>query len=55
MGLVMLKRATLLPYGRQWIDAEDVSAVVAQLQDDSLTQGPMVAKFEAALCEHRSG
>jgi perosamine synthetase len=40
-----------LPYGRQWIDDDDVAAVVAQLRDPFLTQGPTVAGFEHALCE----
>ncbi|MFH1809038.1 MAG: DegT/DnrJ/EryC1/StrS family aminotransferase [Pseudomonadota bacterium] len=40
-----------LPYGRQWIDDEDVKAVLACLRDDNLTQGPRVEQFEAALCE----
>lgn len=40
-----------LPYGRQWIDDEDVDAVVRALRSDFLTQGPEVARFEAKLCE----
>jgi perosamine synthetase len=40
-----------LPYGRQWIDDDDLAAVVAQLRDPFLTQGPTVAAFEQALCE----
>jgi UDP-4-amino-4,6-dideoxy-N-acetyl-beta-L-altrosamine transaminase len=40
-----------LPYGKQLIDDNDVAAVTAQLRDDWLTQGPTVARFEAALCE----
>ncbi len=40
-----------LTYGRQSIDDDDVRAVEAQLRDDWLTQGPTVARFEAALCE----
>jgi perosamine synthetase len=39
-----------LPYGKQLIDDDDVAAVTAQLRDDWLTQGPTVARFEAALC-----
>ena len=46
----MTRRATLLSYGRQWIDDDDVQAVVEQLRSDWLTQGPTVARFEAALC-----
>lgn len=40
-----------LPYGKQLVDADDIAAVTAQLGDDWLTQGPTIAKFEAALCE----
>lgn len=40
-----------IPYGKQSIDDSDVAAVVAQLGDDWLTQGPAIARFEAALSE----
>ena len=39
----------ILPYGRQWIDDDDVEAVVAALRGDYLTTGPRVADFEASL------
>lgn len=39
-----------LPYGRQWIDGDDIAAVVACLNGDWLTQGPAVEAFEKALC-----
>jgi perosamine synthetase len=38
-----------LPYGRQWIEDEDLAAVAAVLQSDWLTTGPMVARFEEAV------
>jgi perosamine synthetase len=38
-------------YGRQCILEDDVSAVVAQLKSDWLTQGPTVESFEKAICE----
>lgn len=41
-------RDTLLPYGRQSIDEDDVQAVVATLRSDWLTTGPKVAEFEEA-------
>ncbi|PRQ08739.1 UDP-4-amino-4,6-dideoxy-N-acetyl-beta-L-altrosamine transaminase [Enhygromyxa salina] len=41
----------ILPYGRQWIDEDDIAAVVAALRSDYLTTGPTVARFEAALCD----
>jgi perosamine synthetase len=41
-------RDTLLPYGRQTIDDDDVAAVVEVLRSDWLTTGPKVAEFEEA-------
>jgi len=43
-----------IPYGRQSISAEDVQAVVAVLQSDWLTQGPMVERFEQCVAEYCS-
>jgi UDP-4-amino-4,6-dideoxy-N-acetyl-beta-L-altrosamine transaminase len=37
-----------LPYGRQTIEDDDVTAVAAALRDDFLTTGPKVAEFERA-------
>jgi len=39
-----------IPYGRQSIDASDISAVSEALQSDFLTTGPRVAEFEKSLC-----
>jgi UDP-4-amino-4,6-dideoxy-N-acetyl-beta-L-altrosamine transaminase len=39
----------LLPYGSQWIDDEDIAAVIEVLRGEWLTTGPAVAAFEAAL------
>ncbi len=44
-------RATLLPYARQTITAEDIAAVGEALASDWITQGPAVARFERALAE----
>ena len=41
-------RQEILPYGRQWLDEEDVAAVMAVLCSDWLTTGPKVAEFERA-------
>ena len=38
-----------MPYGRQWIDEDDIAAVVEVLRSDYLTTGPAVPRFEAAL------
>jgi UDP-4-amino-4,6-dideoxy-N-acetyl-beta-L-altrosamine transaminase len=40
-----------LPYGRQWLDDDDIDAAVRVLRGDWLTQGPGVAAFEQALAE----
>jgi len=39
----------LIPYGRQYIDEEDIESVVNTLRSDYLTQGPKISEFEAAL------
>jgi UDP-4-amino-4,6-dideoxy-N-acetyl-beta-L-altrosamine transaminase len=42
----------MIPYGRQDITQADIDAVVAVLQSDFLTQGPMVPRFEETVAEH---
>jgi perosamine synthetase len=44
-------RETLLPYGRQMIDDEDVAAVVEVLHSGWLTTGPKVGEFEEAFAD----
>ena len=39
----------VIPYGRQWLEEDDIAAVVEVLRDDFLTTGPAVPAFEAAL------
>src|SRR6266700_657845 len=41
-------RSTLLPYGRQSIDEDDIQAVVEALRSDWLTTGPKIDEFEEA-------
>src|SRR6266853_4409166 len=41
-------RDTLLPYGHQSIDEEDIQAVVKVLRSDWITTGPTVGEFEEA-------
>jgi UDP-4-amino-4,6-dideoxy-N-acetyl-beta-L-altrosamine transaminase len=41
----------MIPYGRQDIAQSDIDAVVDVLRSDFLTQGPVVPRFEAAVCE----
>lgn len=38
-----------LPYGRQWVDDDDIAAVTAVLRSDYLTTGPAVVAFEESL------
>ncbi len=44
-------RHSLLPYGRQWLDDDDVQAVVAALRSEWITTGPTVADFETAFAQ----
>src|SRR6201996_87688 len=44
-------RATVLPYGRQTIEDDDIAAVVEALRSDFLTTGPRVEAFETAFAE----
>ena len=41
-------RKTLLPYGRQSIEEDDIQAVVDALRSDWLTTGPKIPEFEEA-------
>jgi UDP-4-amino-4,6-dideoxy-N-acetyl-beta-L-altrosamine transaminase len=40
-----------IPYGRQWIGAEEIRAATRVLRSDFLTQGPLIEKFEAMLAK----
>lgn len=43
-----------IPYGRQWIDNEDISSAVSILRSDTIARGPKVKEFEetvAAYCQ----
>jgi perosamine synthetase len=40
-----------LPYGRQEISEADIAAVTAALRSPLITQGPLVAEFERAICD----
>ena len=42
----------MIPYGRQDISDEDVSAVAAVLRSDFLTQGPAVPEFERSVASY---
>jgi len=45
-------RQSYLPYGRQWIDDDDIEAVVEVLKGDYLTTGPYISKFEQAVAQY---
>ena len=36
----------MIPYGKHYIDQEDINAVIKVLKSDNLTQGPLIATFE---------
>jgi len=44
-------RETRLPYGRQWLDEDDIAAAVEVLRSDWLTTGPRVAEFEQSFAD----
>ena len=41
-----------IPYGRQWIDEDDINAVVEVLRSDYLTTGPKIKEFEEKLAQY---
>ncbi|MCY7750490.1 UDP-4-amino-4,6-dideoxy-N-acetyl-beta-L-altrosamine transaminase [Bacillus inaquosorum] len=45
-------RDSYLPYGRQWLDEEDIQSVVDVLQGDYLTTGPTIDLFEQKVAEY---
>lgn len=44
-------RTTPLSYGRQFIDEEDIQAVIDTLKSDYLTCGPRISQLEQKLCD----
>jgi perosamine synthetase len=42
----------MIPYGRQWIDEDDIAAVCAVLRSDYLTTGPKVEEFERTVADY---
>ncbi|WP_341279845.1 UDP-4-amino-4,6-dideoxy-N-acetyl-beta-L-altrosamine transaminase [Paenibacillus sp. FSL H8-0537] len=45
-------REALLPYGKQWLDEEDIEAVVQVLRGELITQGPAIERFERRVAEY---
>ena len=41
-----------IPYGRQWIEQDDIDAVVDVLKSDYVTTGPAVEQFEKAVAKY---
>ena len=41
-----------IPYGKQWIDQDDINSVVDALKSDWLTTGPKVEEFEKAFAKY---
>lgn len=44
-------RETLLPYGQQWLDEQDIEAVVKVLRGAFITQGPAIEQFERKVAD----
>lgn len=43
--------SSFIPYGTQWIDDDDIAAVVSVLKNGFLTQGPKITEFETAIAQ----
>lgn len=48
----ILTRENFLPYGQQYIDEDDIQAVIETLKSDYLTTGPKIKEFEEKLCSY---
>ncbi|MDD5433507.1 MAG: UDP-4-amino-4,6-dideoxy-N-acetyl-beta-L-altrosamine transaminase [Candidatus Pacebacteria bacterium] len=48
----MANEKTIIPYGKQWIDDDDIQEVVDVLKSDWLTCGPKVDEFEKAIANY---
>lgn len=49
-----LTKSKFIQYGRQWIDSNDIKAVVNVLRDGPIAQGPKIQEFENALSNYCS-
>ncbi len=47
-----IKKRNFLSYGKQWLDKNDIKAVVNVLKTDWLTQGPKVEEFEKRVAQY---
>lgn len=41
-----------IPYGRHWVDEDDIRAVAEVLRSDRITQGPKIEEFERGLSDY---
>ncbi len=48
----MKSDSIIIPYAHQTIDEDDIAAVCSVLRSDYLTTGPLVEKFERAICKY---
>jgi UDP-4-amino-4,6-dideoxy-N-acetyl-beta-L-altrosamine transaminase len=48
----MKSTSKFIPYGKQWLDKNDIQAVVNVLNSDFLTQGPKIEQFEKDICKY---
>jgi len=42
----------MIPYGKHWIDEEDINTVIKVLKGDWITQGPTIDRFEKAIADY---
>ncbi len=42
----------MIPYGKHYIDQEDINAVIKVLKSDNLTQGPLISSFEKEISKY---
>jgi len=47
-----MKTDSLIPYSKQALNSEDITAVCDVLQSDWITQGPLIARFERAIAKY---
>lgn len=48
----MSKREQFLPYGQQWIEEDDINAVIETLKSPFLTTGPKIVEFEQKVARY---
>lgn len=47
-----MKKKSFIPYSKQWMDKDDIRAVVKVLESDWITQGPKIKEFENKLSKY---